>query len=317
MTEATTPSVQILELANDQWQVGIAPQVGAAVTHGRVQHQGRWHDFLRPTPKAALAPRHVDVGETSSYVLLPWSNRIRDGKLVWAEQTYALRINMADGTAIHGAARDFPWTVEHADETQVDLSFRSRDFVGVDFPWAFSSALSYVLNGPELVVTTSLRNDDEVSFPAGFGHHPHFQRTLTGPTDHARLQVPCSLMYPLDNCLPTGAPVPVEPRVDFRSLRLLGDAFVDDCLTGRDLDGAWRITYDSGFSVAYTADESYGHVVVYIPVGKPFFAVEPVTNANDGFNLLADGLEGSGVFVLEPGQAGAATFRLAVTSAGG
>ena len=69
--------------------------------------------------------------------------------------------------------------------------------------------------------------------------------------------------------------------------------------------------------VAYTADESYGHVVVYIPVGKPFFAVEPVTNANDGFNLLAKAWRARGIFVLEPGQAGAATFRLTVSSAAG
>jgi len=38
--------------------------------------------------------------------------------------------------------------------------------------------------------------------------------------------------------------------------------------------------------------------------------VEPVTNANDGFNLMADGVPGHGVFVLEPGETRSGDIRL-------
>jgi len=34
----------------------------------------------------------------------------------------------------------------------------------------------------------------------------------------------------------------------------------------------------------------------------PFFALEPVTNANDGFNLYANGDVNCGVVILEPGE---------------
>jgi aldose 1-epimerase len=52
--------------------------------------------------------------------------------------------------------------------------------------------------------------------------------------------------------------------------------------------------------------------VIYVPPGEDFFCVEPVSHANDGFNLMARGIEGTGVQVLEPGQtlAGNVTFRL-------
>jgi aldose 1-epimerase len=50
--------------------------------------------------------------------------------------------------------------------------------------------------------------------------------------------------------------------------------------------------------------------VVYIPQGEEFIAVEAVTNANDGFNLMRDGVEGHGVFVVEPGATQSAEFSL-------
>jgi aldose 1-epimerase len=50
--------------------------------------------------------------------------------------------------------------------------------------------------------------------------------------------------------------------------------------------------------------------VVYLPVDVPFFAVEPVTNANDGFNLDAAKAAGSGVFLVQPGETRSTSFTL-------
>ena len=44
------------------------------------------------------------------------------------------------------------------------------------------------------------------------------------------------------------------------------------------------------------------HVILYSPNGEKFFALEPVTNANDGFNLFAQGDTSCGVVVLQPGE---------------
>jgi aldose 1-epimerase len=50
-----------------------------------------------------------------------------------------------------------------------------------------------------------------------------------------------------------------------------------------------------------TADPVFGHLVVFVPTGKNFFCVEPVSNCNDGMNLMAKGRTDTGVAVLEPG----------------
>jgi len=40
--------------------------------------------------------------------------------------------------------------------------------------------------------------------------------------------------------------------------------------------------------------------------------VEPVTNANGGFALAEQGVSGTGVFVLEPGESKTGTFTVTV-----
>ena len=55
-----------------------------------------------------------------------------------------------------------------------------------------------------------------------------------------------------------------------------------------------------------------GHLVVYNPIEHPFFALEPVTNANDGVNLLAKGDQTSGIRILEPGETLEASFRMLI-----
>jgi aldose 1-epimerase len=62
-------------------------------------------------------------------------------------------------------------------------------------------------------------------------------------------------------------------------------------------------------------DPLFEQIILYMPAGQTFYAVEPLTNANDGFNLYDRGVRGSGVFVLEPGEEKAATFVLRVVSA--
>lgn len=275
------------------------PATGGSLAFGQIRHDDGWVDLFRGTP----SDRYTDAEQCASFALLPWSNRVRDGVLVFGGNAHRLRVNAPDGTAIHGAAREFPWTVEAEGGTGIVVAFDSREFHGVNYPWKFSARLTYRLDGRCLVMTVALRNEDAVPIPAGFGHHPYFHRSLNGSGDEVLLQVPCEQYFVLDRALPQGPPVPVEPRVDFRTPRPLGDEFVDDCLTGRRRDAPIRLTYPgTGRIVSIRADSVFAHIVVYVPAGSPYFAVEPVSNANDGFTLYDRGVPGSGIFVLEPGE---------------
>lgn len=55
----------------------------------------------------------------------------------------------------------------------------------------------------------------------------------------------------------------------------------------------------------------FQHVLLFAPAGKPFFAVEPQSNANDGFNLHDQGIE-NGVFILQPGESKTGTIVLRI-----
>ncbi|MGV8979116.1 MAG: aldose epimerase [Cellulomonas sp.] len=305
------PRIVILRSAG--WELGVLPATGASIAFGRILVDGEWLDMLRPTrPGSYGRPERC-----ASFPLIPWSNRIRDGILTFRGRTWQLPRNAADGTAIHGAVLEFAWRVVGRTTTSVELELDTTDLTGVNFPWRFRSRISYALTESSLAVTTTIENIDSEPFPAGFGHHPYFQRHLLPGRPDAVLQIPAERGYTLDHAIAVGPAADVPVRADYRSPRPLGSVFVDDVLTARRPGEPVRIRYpEQGVDVRLDADDAYEHIVVYVPRGRSYFAVEPVTNVNGGFALHDAGVPGTGVFVLEPGQVRAATFTIGVDGLG-
>ena len=310
---------ELITLRSGAWELDVLPATGASLAGGRVRtSDGVWRDLLRPTRRTALG----EPEKCSSFPMIPWSNRIRDGVLPFAGRSWQLQRNGADGTAIHGAARHSAWSVTERTDTRVVLDLDTTGLVGVNFPWQFRAQITYALSDNKLVVGTSVRNIDLEPFPAGFGHHPYLQRTLS-PVGTAApptpgqpvLEVPAQKGYSLVNALPSGPAGTVPQRADFRVARPLTSTFVDDVLTAWEPGAPVRISYeDLGVSVDLHADPVYAHLVLYAPRKRPYFAVEPVTNVNDGFALHAAGVPGTGVFVLEPGEERCGAFTMTVRS---
>jgi aldose 1-epimerase len=300
-------SVPLHVLQNEFWSVGFLPQTGMSTAFARIKVGDRWVDFMRPTPE----PDFGEAPSCASFVTIPWSNRIKDAVFWFRGKSHALRSNCVDGTAIHGVARDYPWHVERADASSLHASFVWREAGAERFPFPFTAQLMMRLEGRRFTTWTSIKNDAQSPIPAGFGHHPYFQRALASSSDTVLLRIPCEGYFELDQKLPSSSPVAVEPRVDFRTLRPPGPQAIDDCLTRRDFTEPIRFFYkESKTAVLLVADDIFKNVVLYVPTGEPFFAVEPVTNANDGFNLFDRGVEGSGVFVLDPGEQRGGVFTL-------
>jgi aldose 1-epimerase len=91
---------------------------------------------------------------------------------------------------------------------------------------------------------------------------------------------------------------------------------VDNCFSG------WRGSVavewpESGVRLDMSADPVFGHLIVFVPPGRTYFCVEPVSNCNDGMNLLARGRTDTGVAVLAPGEKLSGTIRLAFSRIGG
>lgn len=295
-------------LRSTHWHVGIEPELGGTITYGMTRVGSGWYDLLRATPIGA-----THVRDTSSFIMAPWCNRIRAAVFNFNGQTYQLEVNFQDGTAIHGICRNYPWQVTAASPEGMTLDFDSRRLDKPNFPFAFTSRQVYRVDGNRFSIDLSVTNVDSVAFPVGFGHHTYFERTLTGPDDGAELEIPYAAAWELDNGLPSGAIHPVDARRDFLKRRPLADTILDDLLTERKPGEPVRIFYPKhNVEVRFHADPVYQHLVVYSPEGKSFFAVEPVSNANDGYNQMAQGNPHTGVIVLEPGATASGTMTLEV-----
>jgi aldose 1-epimerase len=147
--------------------------------------------------------------------------------------------------------------------------------------------------------------------PAGLGWHPFYNRALTRPDEPVYLQMAVQAVYPdaHGNRIPSGPPEPLSPAQDFSQARLLApDAFLDTCFQGYDGRGhiAWP---QSGIRLSFRCAPSCTHLVIYNPLAQPYFAVEPVTNANNGVNLAARTDMRSGIVRLQPGESLAADFE--------
>lgn len=293
----------LVELRDDAWHVGVLPGAAGALAFVRVLVEGVWRDLLRPTPPT----RHHVPSACSSFPLVPWSNRVAACTLTFRGRSWRLPRTAADGTSMHGAVLPYAFSVVEASGTHVTLRFDARAVVGVGFPWRFTTTLAYALTGDGLAVTTTVANVDVEDFPAGFGHHPYLVRELVPGRGDAVLELPATGGYVRTDAVATGPAGVIPSRADFRAARELGGRFVDDCLVAAPGAPA-RVVYpgarrDGGdVEVLVEHDDVYGHWVVYVPPGRSYFAVEPVTHANGGFALLEAGVPGSGVHVLAPGE---------------
>ncbi len=300
-----------ITLAADRLRMAIAPALGASVLSLECcvhdPHRGsRWLPLWRPTPA-----KFTRANETASYLLAPYSNRIREGRFEFEGRTHRLR--RADVHALHGDVHHRPWRPIDRTPTSARFDLDSVRFPDFDFPFPFRVEVRYAIDGATVRNELVLENTGRTRMPAGLGFHPYFVRAPDGGADDARLQFHASGVYPGEPpvpMLPTDAPRAIPPAMEFSRLRPI-DVVLDDCFAG--WDGAARIVWERhGLAASIRASDVCRHLVVYSPAGQPFFAFEPVTHANDGFNLLARGIPGAGVVVLNPGESLTAGFTMTV-----
>src|SRR5690606_7240674 len=213
----------------------------------------------------------------------------------------------------HGVGAEHPWNVVVQEAHRAVLEFDSSTVDDPNFPWTFKARFEYLLDDERFTCRMTLTNADAEAFPAGFGHHPYFVRSLTAGDgaslgDEVHLQVNCEKGYELQDLMAIGPAGEIPARANFHEMRPVGNDFVDDCLADRTSKVAATIEYPGALTLDMEAQDLLEHVVVYVPPGEQFFAVEPVSNANDAFTLNDAGLTKAGVFVVEPGESRTAEF---------
>jgi aldose 1-epimerase len=247
----------------------------------------------------------------SSWLMLPYSNRIRDGRFVFEGREHQLA--SAKNHAIHGDVRTRPWKVVEQTPSTLVLAFDSAEVPDFNWPWPVHATVGITLRGDQVEQTVRLENRGETTMPAGFGWHPYYRRWLTRDGEPVLLRFTAPRIHPDTDAdgLPDGPPEPVPAALDFSTPRELGSERIDACFAG--FDGQATIQWpESGVALTYACSPNVTHLICFGPDDRPVLAIEPATNANDGVNRLAAGEADSGVISLAAGDALEGSFTISV-----
>jgi aldose 1-epimerase len=229
-------------------------------------------------------------------LLMPWPNRIRDGRYEFGGQDLQLALSeVARGNASHGLVRWVAWTLEEHSANSVSLTYRLMSQTG--YPWTVDLHVLYDLSADGLTVTQTATNLAATAAPFASGAHPYL-KIGDGPVDGWELTVPGSLRLLVDDRkIPVGEERVDGTSYDFRVSRPIKDTVLDDAFgdLDRNEDGvATVVARDprSGDGVALWVDDRHRWVQVFTaeedPVPRRALAVEPMTSPPDAFRSGRD-----------------------------
>ncbi len=234
--------------------------------------------------------------------LLPWPNRIRDGRYTFDGVEQQLDLSEPERhNAIHGLVRHVVWDL--MDFTGDSVTQRVRVYPQPGWPGILEATVTHALGPDGLEVTVSAKNIGSTTVPFGYAAHPYFT-VGEEVVDDIVLQLPAATYLEVDDRLLPIDLVPVEGREqDFRTPHPLGSVNLDTAYTdlSRDADGRARVKLVRGDR--YTemwCDASYGWLQVFTGEHRRdiALAVEPMTCGPNAFN---PGPTDGDVIILEPG----------------
>jgi aldose 1-epimerase len=245
-----------MKLHCGDWQALICLKQGAAFSS--LQFRGR--DVLVPTPEGARHP-----GAYGAFWMLPWANRLDGGRIAG----HAMPINRAaEGTAIHGLARDLPWKMVRATPDHAVLQQR----LNVP-PFDYTVQLTVTLDADGLLMEMILRHEGAAPVPYGMGWHPWFTRNAASSLYLKATQRAKHSARGLPESLTPCAGIAADEA------GLIG---LDNFFVG--WDGVARLASPAGTITLIATGDFAAGVQVYAPAAQPIICVEPVSHMPDAPN---------------------------------
>jgi len=279
----------LLSLKTGRLGLELAPAAGGSVA--RLTIDGV--DILRPTTGADIASGKGN--DAAAYPLVPYSNRIGDGRLVFEGEAFHLERNWPGvAHAMHGDGWAHAWRVEKSDARSAEISYL-HERAGGDGGWPFRyrARQSYRLDDDRLTVRMALENLEDRPVPAGIGLHPFFVRD-----PDTELACRTKAVWTADADVLPIERIALPPQWDFGVARKVDGVVLDNCFDG--WDGRAAITWPARrLQLALEASQPFRHLVIYVPPGRDFFCVEPVSHANGlvGLSPLGPGATLAGEIV--------------------
>jgi aldose 1-epimerase len=242
-------------------------------------------------------------------LLVPWPNRIEDGRYRFAGEDQQLALTEPSRhNASHGLTRWMNWSaaVHEPDRVVMELLLHPQP----GYPFVLGLSAEYRVGAGGLSVATTATNLGDRPCPYGAGAHPYLT-VGTDLVDGAVLQAPGTIWLASDDRgIPTGSsPVDGTPY-DFRRARPIGDLVLDTAFG--HLDGNEVVLADPTGErrVTLWLDGSYRWLMLFTgdtleaAHRRRGLAVEPMTCPP---NALADGID---LIVLDPGTDWSGTWTL-------
>ncbi|MCC8430031.1 aldose 1-epimerase [Reyranella aquatilis] len=272
----------LLSLRAGGMAVDLAPQAGGSIARFALEGVG---DLLRPATDGALASGTGK--DTACYPLVPFSNRIANGRLAFGDEVLRIRNNWPGVPhPMHGEGWAAAWQVVRQELDRAELLHLHEPCAGgTGWPFRYRARQTFTLNEDGLMVGLSVENLEDRSVPMGLGLHPFFVRD-------ADTALACRLsgVWETDAEVLPIRHVPLPSGWDFSNSRRIEGLGLDHCFGG--WDGKASITWPrQGIRLFLSATEAFRHLVIYVPDGQRYFCVEPVSHANGavGQNPLAAG----------------------------
>jgi len=289
-----TPSGGQYEISRGD-QHAVVVEVGGGVREYRV---GSRH-VLDPYPV------HAMCDGAHGAPLIPWPNRLADGKYSFDGTDYQVALSEPkSATAIHGFLRWRNWDVRAHEPSRVVMGNLLRPLQG--FPFCLDVRVAYELDDDGLSVTTTATNVGVTDAPWACGAHPYLSPGV-GLIDAATLEFAAGLRIDTDNRqLPKAEVAVAGTEYDFSEARPIGPLEIDYAFKDVARDGAgraWvRLTGTDGRRAELWCDASYPLVELYTGDAlasdrkRHGLGVEPMSAPPNAFAT------GQGVIRLAPGQ---------------
>lgn len=272
---------KLLHLRHGALRAQLAPGIGGSIArfYSELGDGRRWH-WLRPATEGALRAR--DARAMASFPLLPFSNRLREGRATYRGRAIALEPHHSTAPhALHGLGWQMPWQSKRIAPAHARMTLAYEGSAG--WPWPFQAAQDIRLDEQGLLLELSIRNLGTTPMPVGLGHHPYLPRRRG-----TRLAADLAGMWATDaECLPTQLERPILLNQLARGRTLQG-LQLDNNFCG--WQGVARVDWPaSGFhphaALTLRAPAPLTLLALYMPPQAPWFCVEPVSNCTDWLNL--------------------------------
>lgn len=280
---------ELVELRAGEFALVLAPGIGGSVASFRL----RGRDLMRPLSAADQAAGNI-LG-VAMFPMVPFANRISNNTFTFDSKSYHFVANAPPEIFnVHGTGWRLPWTLSRKSEKEAALQLFVDE---ADNAYSYRARQRFLLDPLGLTVAMTVTNTGQSPMPFGFGLHPWFERDVD-----VTLRFGAKRFYLEEPNGVSGDPISVPPELDFTSARPLPRGW-------RNNDyGGWNGVAELHWPrrrlfLRITAASLFGHLMVYADPAKPFFCVEPQTNASGAFNRpggFDDPQEG--VIVLAPGD---------------